>query len=509
MKKSSKISLVFSGLFLLSFAVAQYLVGGWIHFFWILIAGSVGSFGAAIYNEWAIIKEFFTMKTTKKGLNMGMTILLVLGCLIVVNIISVRHYKVFDFSSAKQNTLSEQSIHLLKDLDSDLTVLFFYKNGAEGNEESRKGFRELIKRYQDVSSHVLLQFVEVNERPDLAQEFNVTEGGGVAFLTYKGRKNRVERIEEQEITSALLKVTQETEKIIYVLQGHKEMDVDDTRDINGLGSFKNMLSGNRYQVKNLILNQTAKVPADASALVIAGPQQAFLELELNAIRAYLRDGGKVLVAVKAKTAAGLDKLLPEFGVTLGQNYIFNLVDTMMGQGVNQGETMGSIFSSNSDITKIFGKGQIVRMRYPQSLKVAVAQEGLQTEELVLVSKSSMAFADLDMKKEGPKGPFAVAVSVKGRLSGMQKDFSLIAIGDPDILGNQLLYQNLNRDLVLNSIASLAGDQKLISIAPREVGVTQMTLTPTKLYLFVFAFLIPLPLAFLIVSIVFWLRRRNA
>ncbi|RYZ81492.1 MAG: hypothetical protein EOP04_23885, partial [Proteobacteria bacterium] len=138
--------------------------------------------------------EFLTMKTTKHGMNMGATIALVLIVLIVINFLAVRHSKVWDFSGSRTNTLSDQSIKLAKSLDSELLARFFYKKGVEGSDENRKAFRELVKKYQDQTTQLRLEFVEVNERPDLAESYGVTKGSGIIFLEYKGRKNRMEKI---------------------------------------------------------------------------------------------------------------------------------------------------------------------------------------------------------------------------------------------------------------------------------------------------------------------------
>jgi hypothetical protein len=45
------------------------------------------------------------------------------------------------------------------------------------------------------------------------------KGSGVVFLEYKGKRNRIEKIDEQEITQALIKVTREKNKTIYFTVG--------------------------------------------------------------------------------------------------------------------------------------------------------------------------------------------------------------------------------------------------------------------------------------------------
>ncbi|WII71275.1 GldG family protein [Bdellovibrio sp. 22V] len=511
MSKLGKISFVFAGVSLVSMSIIRYIVGEWVPFCWLALGMAVFFTVLGLIKDRAFFKEFFTMKTTKEGMSMGVLILLMLAVLIIVNYLGAKNLKTWDFSSAKANTLSEQSIKLVKALDSDLKVLFFYKKGVEGNEENRRLFRELIKKYQDQSSKVQLDFVEVNERPDLAKEYGVDKGSGVVFLDYKGRRNRIERIDEQEFTSALVKVTREKNKTIYFTIGHGEKDLKDAREGLGLGSLKLMLENNRYTVKELPLIQNPKIPTDADVIVIAGPIQNFQDFEITALENYIKGGGSVFFAIESQNSAGLEKLIAKLGVVLENNYILNIVDTVMGRGINQGPTMGAVFSGTNKITKVFGRSEVTLFRYPQALKRGQVPEGIIVDDIVKTTPDAMAFNSMQIRGEGPEGSYTLVTEVSGKWGNdaNAKDFTAIVAGDVDFLTNQMLYQNLNRDLVLNSIAALAKEENLISITPKEPQATQMLMTETKFSVFLFAFIIPLPLLLLGTSIGLWIRRRNA
>lgn len=510
MSKVSKILFGISGVSILCFIVTRLLVGGWIPFLWIPLAFFVCCFIGALVQERKTIGEFLTMKTTKHGMNMGVLIALVFVVLVVVNFLSVRHYKVWDLSGAQSNTLSDQSLKLVKGLDSELRIRFFYQKGVEGNEENRKKFRELIKKYQDQTPNMKLEFVEVNERPDLTEEYGVTKGSGVIFLDYKGRRNRVEKIDEQEVTSALVKVTREKDKNIYFVVGHGERDLEDAKEALGLNALKVMLENNRYTVKPIATNLNAKIPDDADVVMIVGPSQKFLDYEIKGLEDYLQRGGSLLLALKSKQTQGLERILAQAGLEPMNNYIMNLVDTPMGKAVQQGQTLGTVFSSTNEITKIFGRSEATIFRNPMSFKRGQVPEGIAIDDLVKAPENSMSFANLDLKTEGPQGAFTLVAEAKGKFPGNQgKDFELIVTGDADFLGNQLLMQSLNRDLVLNSVASLAKEASLISITPREAQVTKLQMTDSNFYLFLFLFAIPVPVLLLGTSVTLWMRRRHA
>lgn len=512
MSKLSKLSFLFAGISLVSLSIVRSILGDWVPFCWLALGLAVFFMGLGLVKDRRFFREFFSMKTTKEGLSMGTLIVLMLAVLSVVNYLGVKHYKTWDFSTAKTNTLSDQSIKLVKDLQADLKVLFFYKKGVEGNEENRKQFRELIKKYQDISSKIRLDFVEVNERPDLAKDYGVDKGSGVVFLDYEGRRNRVEKIDEQEFTSALVKVTRKQDKNIYFTVGHGEKDLNERREALGLGSLKLMLENNRYKVKELALIQNPKIPEDADVVVIAGPIQGFQDFEIAALEAYLKAGGSLFLAIESQNSAGLDKLVNKLGVQLQNNYILNVVETVMGRGLNQGPTMGAVFSSTNKITKSFGRSEVTLFRHPQSLKKVQAPEGIVVDEIVRTVPNAMAFESMRFGGDGPEASYSIVDEVSGRWPDSDKsakEFSVIVAGDVDFISNQMLYQNLNRDLVLNSIASLAKEENLVSITPKEPQTTKLVMTETKFTIFLFAFIIPLPLLLLGTSIGLWLRRRNA
>jgi ABC-type uncharacterized transport system involved in gliding motility auxiliary subunit len=510
MSKLGKISFLFAFISIACVALIRYIVGDWVPFCTIAVVMTVLFFGYGVYTDRRFFKDFFTMKTTKHGMNMGVMILLVLGILAIVNFLAVRHTATWDFSVSRSNTLSEQSVKLVKNLNAELLVRFFYKKGVEGNDENRRQFRELIKKYQDQNPTVQLEFVEVNERPDLAKEYGVDKGSGVVFLDYKGRRNRIEKIDEQEFTSALVKVTREKQKTLYFTVGHGEKSLDEKKEGLGLGSLKLMLDNNRYDVKTLALSQNPKIPADADVVVIAGPIQDFQGFEITALEEYLKSGGGLFLALESQNTAGLEKLLSRVGIKFQNDYVMSVVDTVLGRGLNQGPTMGNVFAADSKITSGFAQGEVTLFRYPSSLTLDKVPVGIAVDEIVKTNENSMSYKSLTLSGDGPKGPFTLVDFVKGKFPGSDKnDFSMIVAGDVDFVTNQMLYQNLNRDLVLNSIAALAKEESLISITPKEAQATEMMLTPTKFGLFLFCFVIPLPLILLGLAIGLWIKRRNA
>jgi ABC-type uncharacterized transport system involved in gliding motility auxiliary subunit len=255
------------------------------------------------------------------------------------------------------------------------------------------------------------------------------------------------------------------------------------------------------------------VAKDADVLLIVGPTQSFLDSEIKAVETYLRGGGSLILALEPKTNHNLGALMRDLGLDLKDNYLVNFVDTQIGRAVNPQVTAGVQFSLGHQITKPFEKNLFAVFRLPTEVeKLAKTPEGFIYDPLVKTSEKTMSYKETTFKTAGAIGSATAGMAVQGRWPGSDEKvplFNAVVFGDSDFITNQLLYQNLNRDLILNTIAFLAKEENLISISPKEVGVTKMQLSETSFYLFIFCFIILLPLVLLVTGSTLWMRRRHA
>ena len=148
-------------------------------------------------------------------------------------------------------------------------------------------------------------------------------------MEYDGRREKVMSEREQDLTNTLIKVTTGRQVKAYFVQGHGERDSAGS-DRPGYASVVDALKRDNYTVDKVVLAQSpAGVPADASVLIIAGPTADYLKPEVDAIRTYLRKGGKALflldppVGESARTAPTLEALLKEWGITLGHDVVID------------------------------------------------------------------------------------------------------------------------------------------------------------------------------------------
>ncbi len=514
MSQKGKLLFLMSLLSFLALGGLFFALRVWMPFMWIVLGTALVSFVAGVFYDIRMLVDFFSMKTTKLGMNMGLVLLLTVVFLVVINYLGAKHYQTYDFSINRINSISDQSKKIVANLDGDLTVKFFYKDGAEHVEENKKLFRQLVKQYEDFTGKVKFEFVEMNEKPRMTLDYGANKGSGEAFIEYKGSKNRIENYSEQDFTNAVIKVTRQHKKTIYFLQGHGERSIDDEKDELSLFGFKQLLEKQSYTVKGINLVSSLSIPNDATALVIAGPKQQFQVSEIISIEEYLNTGHSLLLFLDEKETYGLGPLIKKLGIELQTPYVFNVFDSPMGPVLNpQAPTVAVEYSATDEITRVFGNSQMTQFRNPHYLKLLNNSTRVQTEVLVRTPKDTVAIPELDSQDYSPKQQFNLGVRVRGRLNANASEFSAVVFSDVDFVSNILLYQNINRDLALNSISYLTKENDLISISAKEPLATKMLISPPEFSQFfkftLVGLFIPLPIAMMILSLVLWYRRRHA
>lgn len=489
---------------------ARLVLNGWHNGMWAPLGLFIGFFLAGLAIDRRFWKEFLAMRTTKHGLNMGVLILLALVFIVTVNFIAVRYEKKFDWTSEGLNSLSDQSVKAAKGLKSDVELVLLYRK--EQDEDSiQRNMRDVAALYTNVSPKIKYVAYNALQRPDLAKKYEFTQGPYGVFLVSGERHIRIDRPTEEEITKALIKMGRDKKKAVYFTAGHGERGFEE-RKPESISELKKELES-AYDVKTLTLYQEGKVPADADLVAVIGPQQQFLEPELQALREYAKSGGHLLLALDPGDKHNLAQLTKTFGVEFLNNYILDPRANIPGAG--NVAALGTSFSPTSEITRSFQGGMMTIFLLASGLKEAPGgHEGLTIDEIVKTDRQAIAADGLDANaKIAGQGPHTLAVSVSGKLGPENKpegkDFGAVIFGDSDFLSNALLRSNLNRDLALNAFAWLSKDQDLISIRPKAPKGTQLEMTRERFVGLILGFLFPLPVLLLIGGGVIWWRRRTA
>lgn len=428
------------------------------------------------------LSAFFTRQSTKYGLNLAVTVIVLLAIIGLVEVISARHNKRFDLTPEKMHTLSPLTKKVLKALDEEVNVIVFYQRDQVFE------FRDLLKQYRDETSKISYQFFGLDQNPGKAKEYGVGSYGATVVES-QGKRRTFNYCTEENVTNGVISVTREKEEVIYFLKGHGERDFTDVDKREGYSSVSSALEAEGYTLKSLLLLREEKVPEDASVLIISGPKEEFLPTELQAISDYAFKGGRILFMIDPYTVPDLVDYLKDYNILMGKNVV-----------VDKGSKLfaGDIFSpvvplyrkhpitQHFDVATVFPIVCSVELIGPPKSDKVVAKSLAQTTpgswaetDRESIKRGNVYFQEWEDKR-GPISVVAVA-EVYGGAKEKTKDEGtkeekkkkevtigrIVVCGDSDFASNLYLSILGNRDFFLNIINWLAEEEDLISIRHKK------------------------------------------
>jgi ABC-type uncharacterized transport system involved in gliding motility auxiliary subunit len=461
------------------------------------------------------IAERMGSSTARGGANVLVQTVILLAIAGVLAWLSVRHPVHWDWTEAGQHSLTQGTLDALGAIPEDglVEVYAFYSRGAEGPAR-----RELDK-YEYASPRVKVKYIAPNERPDLAQKFQIANKEGVIVVcdgpceTAKGTVKAVDA-SEQSLTRAVRQAVSAKKKI-YFLKGHGEASPSDEK-ATGASAVRGGLEDENVTVAELLLANEKEVPADASAVVIAGPNHQVSERELELLDAYLQKGGSVLVLVDPAVDTNLEGQLAKWGVGVDPEIVVEQ-QLQLFAGPSLGvQPVVQTYGAHPITDKLAGQPTVFRIARPVR---KVEGSDVTLTELATTSPQSWGESDvkgllasepvgLDPAKDRP-GPIALGVAREFPAGeGGKRGGRLVVFGDSDFMRNRYVTQFYNGDLFLNAASWLTGSEEFATIERKTPRVASVNLTLEQFADFRFLALFALPEAILLLGVVTWWRRRT-
>jgi gliding motility-associatede transport system auxiliary component len=464
-------------------------------------------------------------RQTKYGANTLVSILAVLALLVGVNYIVYRHTKRWDLTKNQRFSLSDQTRKVVGALKDDVSIVYLQRSSAMASGEDR------LKEYQALSPKIKVQFVDPLKNPMKAQQLDAKGPWPILVVERGTNREKITSDGEQDLTNAIIKVTRDEKKAVCFAEGEGERDIDDSED-QGFSSLKTALGKSQYETRKVALLREKEVPAACTVFVVAGPQRDLIPGVVDALRAYVSKGGKLLVMLEPETKEAfpnLDGLLKEWNLQTARDIVVDV--SGMGQLFGTGPLTPLVVQyPYHEITKNFRVA--TAFHTARSIQAGTATiPGVTAQNLVETSAQSWAETDLTLKEPvelnegrdrgGPISLGAVATirapesspspspspSSEGEEKPGKPEGRVVAFGDSDFASNALLGFQGNKDFVLNSVAWLAEDADLISIRPKEPEDQRIFLTRDQQSSVAWLTLVLLPGLFVVLGIATWWRRR--
>jgi ABC-type uncharacterized transport system involved in gliding motility auxiliary subunit len=505
------------GIILLLFAGVAYFITRLLSAY-VFLHALLGLLAIIIYLASAkdTLRTFLGERSTKYGASAALYTVLFFAILAAVNYLSARHHHRFDLTEAGVYSLSPQSRGILQRLDKPLAINAFVEAGSDPQ------LKELLDSYRYASDKISYAIVDPDKQPDLAERFHISAVPAV-HLQYGDHTNVVNKISEEELTNGIIKVTRAEKKTVYFLEGHGEPSVNEMEEPKGYGQIKTSLDNESYEVKTLVLSEGTPVPDDANLLIVAGAERSLLPHEIQAIDAYLKKGGHVLFLLNPRVTPELAAYLQQWGVQVGNDVIVDEQLQLLRGRTFTLTPFVTTYGSHPITEELSRRGSSALTTYGISRSVepqADGKKGVTPVSLAKTGPNSWAETDLEgvfqkqtarLDEHDRKGPISLAVAVTANLKDMGADHDgtarLVVFGDAVFADNQYINQYFNRDLLLNTVGWLVGEEGLISVRARTIRASRVQFTAEQGTVIFYLSVLILPELLLIAGLAVWWQRR--
>jgi len=464
-------------------------------------------------------------RTARYGAGAAVMALLALGIVVAANAISLRHSVRWDFTENKRNSVSPQTIQVLRTLKAPVSAIAFFRSDTPG----KKTAEDLLTQYATYSRGKFTWRLEDTDRaPALARQYGVESYGTVVLEGGPAGQTRTEKVqdaEEEKLTNAIVKITRAGKRVIYVLKGHGEREIGST-DRAGFSQAKEQMEKANYEVKDLFLARDPKIPEDAAIVMVPSPKTDLFPQELAALDGYIAKAGKVFFMTAPFQAETTMKYLTKYGIVVDEDVVIEL--NPIGQLFGVGPLVPVVGQYEPHpITKDMGG---VMTLFPLTRSVAPAKalpKGVQASALAQTSRQSWGETDKNVFQTGKAtpdpnektGPLAVALvatvdaqpdpKAEGDAAKKAPKARIVVVGTADFAANQFLGAQGNRDFFLNIVSWLAEEEDLISIRAKDPKQNPVVLTSGQSRLVLGLPILVLPGAVLLCGIAVIMQRRRA
>jgi ABC-type uncharacterized transport system involved in gliding motility auxiliary subunit len=401
----------------------------------------------------------------------------------------------------------------LEGLKDQAKVTGFFRKG----DPSEAQFKDLLDTYRQYSQRISIETVDPDTHPAVAKQYGITKYDTIV-LESGGRETRIQTVSEQDLTNALIRLGKTSKKRIAVLEGHGEPSMTDP-DVNGLSQAKEALERQGYEVTTLLLAQTGAVDPGTTVVMVADPQKPLLRQELDALKAYVSGGGRLLLLIGPGPKTGIEELVAQWGVTFREDTVIDPVSRLFG-----GDYTTPVIRTYGDheivkdfrLATFFPLAQSLTFQPPTTAEIEYRALALSSPESWGETQIVGGKARFD-RGQDVQGPLDLVAAIapkspspagEGDASGQPPAWRAVVSGNARFAVNGFFNLSGNGDLLVASINWLAEDQDLIAIRPKEGASSPLLLTAGQQRVVFWVPVLILPGVIASYGFAVWRRRRR-
>ncbi|MES9946588.1 MAG: DUF4350 domain-containing protein [Candidatus Thiodiazotropha sp.] len=423
--------------------------------------------------------------------------------LVLLAWLSSRYDNQWDWTHQGSNSLNPISIEILQRTPGELSVTAYVGETAK----LRDRIQRFVARYQRHKPNIELTFIDPLRQPDEARRQGISLSGEIV-LRHMQREERIQKVDEEQFSNAILRLSRDNAFWIAGLSGHGERDLTG-RANHDLGEFGKSLKQQGYQIAGLDLATTPSPPDNTALLLIASPVRPLLSGEIERISDYISGGGNLLILSDPGNWIIEDLIQQLFAI---EQLPGTIVDAS-GKALGIDNPAVAVVPEYPDHAATQGFNLLTLFPQSAALSATEQMEWKTTPLLQTLDKSWNETGPLSGEIEHDPlageeaGPLTIGIALSRQHA--EKQQRVLIIGDGDFLANSYLNNAGNLDLGLSLCRWLVGDDQLIGIPAPQASDQELHLSRLAIGTIGLGSLIVLPLLLLLTGSVMGWRRNRA
>jgi len=362
----------------------------------------------------------------------------------------------FDFTHGQQNSLHASTQKLLKKLNKPLELIAYIPNDAKVH----LALKNRVDKYKKYKKDISLEIIDPALNPDRAKKDGI-QFSGQLLIRLGDKSEIVSSVDEQTVINVLQRLSRDKPRLAVFLEGHNERQPFDENS-NGISKLVNVLETQGFNIQPHNLIRTQSIPSDATFIVIAAPQKAYLEAEVKIITDYIKQGGNLLWMHEPGEMFGLDNLEQQLGIVINEGTMLDANQALQDMlGIKHPAAIAIIDYGESELTKDLTAPTI----FPFTTAIARDEESNKAEQdekwkyqplLTTLPTSWLESGEIqgDVKfdDEADKpGPLDIAMTLTRPNTTNEKapEQRIVVIGDSNFMLNNFIGQGSNLELATN------------------------------------------------------------
>lgn len=327
-----------------------------------------------IMNEEAKQKKPFNKRKLKYGLVSTVIVIVFIAVVVVLNVVAdiltERKNLKLDLTDEKYYEVSQETIDYLAEIDTEVEIAVM----AEENDFLTSGtymkmILETMKKYENASDKITLNFYDIVTNPDVAAKFSKYYNGDIVqghivvvaneraevlnvndlftiTSDYYTGSTTIENFKgEQELTSAIMTVTDANPQTVAMVSKYNGNSIFHQYNQYSVTSIQSLLDKNGYEVVEVDLMTDELSPEEYDIAVIPAPVNDFTENDIKKLEDFLYNGGTLdkdmiyIASTYQYATPNINDFLEVWGIEIGDSIVYEYseeynqyVTTYLGEG---------------------------------------------------------------------------------------------------------------------------------------------------------------------------------